>query len=260
MGQVNSGMFELRNMTKRYGSMVAVDRVSLRFSSGTITAVIGPNGSGKTTLLHAATGVLPADEGEILLDGKDLTGYPCHRRIRAGMARTFQLVRIIPQMNVLENMLLALENNLEERLLRAINPFRSYSSRLLEDRALGLLSRVGLAEMRDTLAGELSYGQKRLLELARTVALPARVFLFDEPTAGVFPEVRLRILEIFRELRDKGKIIIFIEHDMEAVTQAAERVITLHRGKVIADGTPDAVLNSPQVRESYFGQTGEESC
>jgi ABC-type branched-subunit amino acid transport system ATPase component len=163
------------------------------------------------------------------------------------------MIRIFPQIRVMENMLLALETDKKEGLFCAMNPFGKYSSRSLEEKARKMLSLVELEKESDKYAGELSHGNRRLLEVLRTIALDADLFLFDEPTAGVFSEIKTRILELFRRLISQGKTVIFVEHNMDTVREAAERVIVLHKGKILADGRPESVLESQPVVEAYFG-------
>ena len=245
-------ILSLQNITKSFDGVVALDGVNLEFGKGSVNAIIGPNGSGKTTLFNVISGFLKPDFGKVVFRGKNITYLSPYRIARRGIGRTFQLIRIFSRMTVMENMLLALENARKEGLFYALNPLVKYDSTSLEEKAVKLISLGEIEDKADELAINLSHGQRRLLEILRAIALNADLYLFDEPTAGVFPEVRERILKIFDSLKDEGKTIIFIEHNMETVRDA-ERVIVLDKGQVIADGFPGEVLESDVVIDAYFG-------
>ena len=243
----------IKDLTLSFYGLKALDSLSFQIEEQSITAIIGPNGSGKTTLLNTISGFLKPDAGEIYFKGQNITHLAPYKVSKIGIGRTFQVLRLFPQLTVMENMLIALGMEKKEGVLYGINPFVRHSNIVLEEKADKLLSLVGLQSKVNEYAGNLSHGQRRLLEILRVVAINPDLYLFDEPTAGVFPELRTKILEIFRFLKNEGSTIIFVEHDMDAVRNGAERVIVLDAGKIIADGKPDVILESEPVIKAYFG-------
>lgn len=242
-----------QDLTKTFDGIQALDGVSLDFPNEGTTAIIGPNGAGKTTLLNVLTGFLRPDAGHCFLGERDITHFPPHRIAQLGIARTFQDLRLILQVSVLDNVLLARPRQRGEHLLDALLRFgvAAEEARNREE-AMRLLRFVGLEEKANELAGELSYGQQKLLTLACCLATEAQILLLDEPVAGVHPEMAARILDLLRRPRDDGKLITFIEHDISAVRQAADLVIVMDDGKVIAQGQPSEVLEKPEIMEAYL--------
>lgn len=238
-----------KHLTKRFGGVSAVDNATLSFEGGRITALIGPNGSGKTTLINAATGILPMDGGELVVSDSVIL-----RKVRPqdmpvyGVARTFQNVRLIPQMTVLDNLLVVLT---ERGVFKTL--FERHT-RLHLDAAEDLLKKVGLWSKRDEHAEHLSYGQRKLLEIARAVAMRARIYFFDEPFAGLFPETRKIVSALLGELRDSGAAVVLVEHDMDLIRELADYGYVLDSGKVIAEGAPSDVLSKKHVVEAYLGK------
>jgi len=241
-------------ITKTFDGVQALGGVSLDLPSSGIIAIIGPNGAGKTTLLNIVTGFLRPDAGRCFLGEREITRLSPHRIARLGIARTFQDLRLILQVSVLDNVMLARPNQRGERLLWSLLRFgvAAEEARNREE-AMRLLRFVGLEEKAAELAGELSYGQQKLLTLACCLAMGARILLLDEPVAGVHPEMVAQILDLLRRLRDEGKLVVFIEHDISAVRQAADLVIVMDEGKIIAQGPPDVVLERPEIMEAYLG-------
>lgn len=242
------------NLSKSFGGVQALDDLSMQFSTHGITAIIGPNGAGKTTLLNVLTGFLRADEGRCYCGGRDITQLAPHKIARFGISRTFQELRLIQQVSLLENVLMARPHQRGEKLLPALLRFgvaaeeqRNYKE------AMRLLEFVGLDADSATLAGELSYGQQKLATVACCVATEAHVLLLDEPVAGVHPKMATQILALLGQLRDDGKLIVFIEHDIAAVRQAADVVVVMDQGRVIAQGPPKTVLEHPAILEAYIG-------
>jgi len=250
-------LLEVRALRKSCADFVAVAKVDLQLASGGITAVIGPNGAGKTTFINLLTGKLRPDEGQISFAGQDVTRFPTSARVRAGMARTFQVTNIFPRLTIEGNVAVAL-------LVRSGRSFDSLrrldSLHQVREEAGRLLAAVGLGGRERVLAAELSHGDRRLLEIALALATSPRLLLFDEPTAGMGSGERERVLGQIRRLAGDGKLtILLVEHDMEMVFGLAGRIVVLHQGRVIADGPPEAIRQNLMVRDIYLGEPLGES-
>jgi ABC-type branched-subunit amino acid transport system ATPase component len=249
-------VLEVRGLRKAFGGLVAVDGVSFQLHSGEVTALIGPNGSGKTTILDVITGLLKPTGGDVLLDGRSLRGLPCRDVFRSGVVRTFQDIRIIRDMSVTENVMLVHRySGMGEGLLLAIAGRRyiNETEGIVRMKARHCLDRVGLGTKEGALAGTLSHGQRKLLELARAISTGATVLLLDEPTAGVFPDTRRVIHDLISQIALEGRAVLFIEHDMRFVCSVADRVVALDCGHKIAEGRPDVVLADKGVVAAFLG-------
>lgn len=245
-------VLETRDLTIRFGGHVAVDGVSCAFEAGTLTAIVGPNGAGKTTYFNLMSGQLAATSGTTLLDGEDISTLGAAGRAQRGIGRAFQITNLFPNLTVGENVRLAAQ----ARGRAKASLFSLWSShRDWIDKADHYLAEVNLAGVRDTLAAALPHGDKRKLEVAIMMALEPRVFMFDEPTAGMSVEEVPVILDLIQKLKADGtKTILLVEHKMDVVRSLADRIVVLHNGRLVADGEPAAVIASPVVQEAYLGQ------
>jgi branched-chain amino acid transport system ATP-binding protein len=243
-------MLEIAVLRKSFAGFVAVSDVSLRVEARQIAAVIGPNGAGKSTLFNLITGHLQPDSGQVLLEGRDITGVQPHDACRMGLGRSFQRTNIFPKLTVFQNLQAALLVHKG----RGGN-FWTRSESLYRDDTEALLASVGLRDQANTLGGTLSYGNQKQLELGLALASEPRVLLLDEPTAGMSASEThdtIRLLE--RIAAERGLTLLFTEHDMEVVFGIAQKIAVLHQGRLIAEGAPQEVRSDPEVRRVYLGQ------
>lgn len=237
-------------LTKTFGGFNAVDDVSFAVDEGTIHAVIGPNGAGKSTMFNLITGHLRPSTGKVHLAGKAVTGKPPNAMARMGLARAFQVTNIFPSLSVLESVECAV--SVHKRRSANLLLWRRSAAR---NEAKTLIEAVGLAEIRDKTASTLSHGDQRTLEVALALATQPQVLLLDEPTAGMSPWETEHMVAMVRDLaRSRGLTVLFCEHDMDTVFSIAERITVLHRGQVIAEGTPEEIRSNEQVISVYLGQ------
>lgn len=240
---------------RSFGGLVAVDVDRLEIQRGAITALIGPNGAGKTTLFNVLSGFDQATSGTWTFDGRDVTGLPAYRTARRGMVRTFQLTKALGLMTVLDNMKLAAQHQRGERFLPALwPPAYRHEEQAVEERALELLELVGLLPLKDDLAATLSGGQRKLLELTRALMVEPALVMLDEPTAGVNPVLTQALLAHITGIRDAGRTVVFVEHDMDVVSTISDWVICMAEGRVIAEGPPRVVGSDPAVINAYLGR------
>ena len=245
----------VQDVTKRFGGVTALNHLSLEVARERVTSVIGSNGAGKTTLLNVISQLTPPDEGRVLLGAIDLTTLSPARVVRHGIARTFQQLRIFRKLSVLDNVLLGFQENEGESLWRlfARPPAVLANRRLNRARAGAILDTLGLLEVAGTPAGGLSYGQQKLVSLARVIATDAMLLMLDEPTSGLPPELIALILTVVRKLVAQRKTVLLIEHDMDVVFDVSDRIIVLDEGRLLFEGPPDAVRRNAEVRALYFG-------
>ena len=248
-------ILELKNVTKAFGGVRALDGMSLGFERGRITGLIGPNGAGKTTLFNLISGFLSPDRGEINYAGKSLKGLAPWAIARAGIGRLFQDVRVFGRMTALDNIMASFAGQKGESALLSIIARRMVfrQEERFAERARALLDFVGLAESATSLADDLSYGQQKLLAIARLLAADAEVLLLDEPTAGVNPHRVKALLDVVRHLAREGKTVVIIEHNLSVVIEVADWVYFMDEGRVASFGMPGEVLADPEVRAAYIG-------
>ncbi|MBN8506197.1 MAG: ABC transporter ATP-binding protein [Burkholderiales bacterium] len=244
-------MLETKDLTIRFGGHVAVDRVSCSFQPGQLTAIVGPNGAGKTTYFNLISGQLPATSGEVWLDGENLSRLSAPLRTRKGLGRAFQLTQLFPHLTVLENVRLAVQAR-EQLGLRLWSVWRSHQAVI--DEAMALLERVRLQVRAQEAAASLPHGDQRKLEVAVLMALKPKVYLFDEPTAGMSVDEVPVVLDLIRELKREGSsTLLLVEHKMDVVRELADRIVVLHQGALVADGMPEEVMASSVVQQAYLG-------
>ena len=238
---------ETDSISKHFGAVKAVDELSLSIPRQGTTSIVGPNGSGKSTLVNLLSGVLPLDGGMVIIDGAGLRVVHAHETPAHGLTRTFQEVRLFDQITVWDNIMVVLtERKLFPSLLERVRPAN-------RRKAQDILESVGMWEKRDSMAMELSYGQRKLLEIGRAMAMDVQTYLFDEPFAGLFPQMLERVKDIMKQMRADGYTIVFVSHNMDIVRELSDRIIVLDSGTLLAAGDVEPVLGSEEVIEAYLG-------
>jgi len=246
-------LLRVENATRAFGSLVAVNDVSLSVKEGELQAVIGPNGAGKTTFFNLISGFFPPTSGKIWFDDKDVTDLAPHQRVQMGMARTFQITEIFPELTVRQNLRIPVEVAAGLRL-------RPWISRRMRDevdaRVVELMLQGNLEDKANRLVGELSHGDQRATEIMMALALKPRLLLLDEPTAGMGDQETYDITKLIRKLhREQNLGIVLIEHDMRVIFHLADRIMVLTEGRVLADGTPDEIAKDERVQAAYLGES-----
>ena len=244
-------VLEIRGVTKQFGNLVAVRDVSLSVAKGEMCAIIGPNGAGKTTFFNLISGFFPPTTGSIVFDGRDITRLSTHERVTRGMARTFQITEIFPELTVFENVRIAAEVAGGYRLRPWISRVEAAGLHKNVDETLKLVSLEGKA---DRLVGELAHGDQRAAEIAMALALKPHLLLLDEPTAGMGDQETFQITQLIRRLHhDSNYTIVLIEHDMRVVFHLADRICVLEQGRMLAQGTPQEIAANEAVQAAYLG-------
>ena len=248
-------LLEVKGITKTFGGLVAVENVEFNVNEGEIVSIIGPNGAGKTTIFNMLTGVYHVNGGKILFDGKEIQNKQPRDIVKAGIARTFQNIRLFPTMRVIENVLVGEHINIGYNFLDLL--FKTKKSRAEEkaahQSAIDLLVSLDLGDEIDNYAKNLPYGMQRKLEIARAIATKARLIILDEPAAGMNPQESEELKEFIRKLRDKGQTILLIEHDMSVVMDISDRIYVIDHGRKIAEGLPKEIAVNKRVITAYLG-------
>ena len=238
---------ETKEISKHFGAVKAVDRLSMSIFREWITCIVGPNGSGKSTLMDLLSGMLPLDGGIVVIDGVGLRVLKAHEMPDHGITRTFQEVRLFDQISVWDNIMVVLtDRRLFHSLLERTKPRH-------KDRARSILQSVGMWEKRDSMAMDLSYGQRKLLEIGRAIALDVDIYLFDEPFAGLFPRMLERVKSILKDMREQGHTIVFVSHNMDIVRELSDHIFVLDNGTLLAVGEVEEVLSREEVLDAYLG-------
>lgn len=249
-----ANILSIKNLSKHFDGIAALDNFSLSLNHGSIVGIIGPNGAGKTTLFNVISGFLSPDNGGIQYKNIDLSGISDHRIAAIGISRTFQDLRLIMKLTVLENVLLAMKNQIGENIFHALFSSRGVKKEEMENRikAISLLEYVALQEKTDDLAENLSYGQQKLLSLACCLASDAELLLLDEPVAGIHPEIIEKILIIIKELKERSKTVVIIEHNLDVIARVSDWIVVMDEGKKVVKGKHDVIINDPRVLEAYL--------
>ena len=255
MSDPETSLLDVREVSKHFGGIYALNAASLTIKTGEVHALIGPNGAGKTTLIHALSGSMPLDGGSVFFDGQDLARRPMHERVALGLARSYQITNIFPRLTVLDNVTIAVQARVRDwgSSFRFWKPFSVDSA--IVDEAHDLLAQVSLDSVAGRRAGQLSHGDQRCLEVALALATTPKLLLLDEPMAGMGPEESARMVELIEHLARRVTLLL-VEHDMDAVFRLADRISVLVGGRIVATGEPEAIRADADVRRAYLGDEG----
>lgn len=254
-------LLELKGVAKNFSGLSVLEDVNLSVDTGEIVSLIGPNGAGKTTIFNLLTGVYPVSAGDIYFEGKKLNGKAVQEIVNAGIARTFQNLRLFPNMRVIENVMVGDYHNQKYGFFDMIFRTKKFAEeeRKATQTAIDILDSIGMADKIDNYASDLPYGAQRRLEIARAIATGAKLLLLDEPAAGMNGQETQELLDFIKSLQKRGFTILLIEHDMNLVMNISDRIYVLNHGKMIAEGVPAEISKNPHVIEAYLGQGGDES-
>ncbi len=247
---MSTPILEVQGVTQRFGSFVALNNVSARFEPGKLSAIIGPNGAGKSTFFNVVSGAFPPSAGRLLFQGRDITGLAQHEFARTGIAKSFQITNVFKRLSAHENVRVAVQ--MRHARYQLLAPRAAMQA--VNDRASELLQRVGLAHLRERPAADLAHGQQRALEVAMALAAEPVLLLMDEPTAGMSPEETLVMMDLIVALAAERSVIL-VEHKMKLVMGICQRLLVLHHGEFLAEGTPEDIRNNAEVRRVYLGKT-----
>ncbi len=245
-------LLRTEKLKKYFGVVSAADSIDLRIEEGVLTSIIGPNGAGKTTVINLLTGNIAVDSGKVFFCDEDITDLPIHKRVKKGICRSFQIMNIFPKLSVFENLQIPVFSFLN-RSLRLFKSVRSYPE--VNERVEKLLKDLGMESKKTLPSGTLSHGDQRLLEIGLAMASEPKLLFLDEPTAGMNPVERVKVLENIRRLsREKQSTFVIVEHDMDIVFSLSDRIVVLHRGQILAEGSPEEIKQNQDVKKVYLGE------